>query len=70
MLPLRYQLLAAEAFQKAQITEGQFAHFLRLDRLSARQVYQSLSRNLALSDEGIMGEIGLDLGEAIASQRA
>lgn len=70
MLPLRYQLLAAEAFQKAQITEGQFAHFLRLDRLSARQLYQSLSRNPTLSDEGMVGEIGLNLGEAIASQRA
>lgn len=70
MLPLRYQLLAAEAFQKAQITEGQFAHFLRLDRLGARQLYQSLSRNLTMSDEGMVGEIGLNLGEAIASQHA
>lgn len=70
LLPLRYQLLAAEAFQKAQITEGQFAHFLRLDRLGARQLYQSLSRNLTMSDEGMVEEIGLNLGEAIASQHA
>lgn len=68
-LPLRYQLLAAEAYQKAQITEGEFARFLRLDRLSARQLYQSLSRNLTLSNEGTVGEIWLNLGENIVSQR-
>ena len=68
-LPLRYQLLAAEAYQEAQITEGEFARFLRVDRLSARQVYQSLSRNLTLSDEGTVGELGLNLGEAIVARR-
>lgn len=69
MLPLRYQLLAAEAYQRELITEGQFARFLRLDRLSARELFESLSRNLTLSDEGNISEIGLELGEPIASPR-
>jgi Zn-dependent peptidase ImmA (M78 family)/DNA-binding XRE family transcriptional regulator len=69
-LPLRYQLLAAEAFQKEQITEGQFARFVRLDRLAARELYLTLQQHLDLSDEGDLNQFGLDLGEPITASRA
>jgi len=69
-LPLRYRLLAAEAYQKEQLTEGEFARFVRLDRLAAHELYASLRRNLTLSDEGGVGAIGLDLGEPIISPRS
>ncbi|MDZ7721062.1 MAG: XRE family transcriptional regulator [Balneolaceae bacterium] len=36
MLPVRYQYLALYAFEKGMITEGQFAKFLRKNRVEAR----------------------------------
>lgn len=69
LLPLRYRLLAAEAYQKGQITEGQFARFLRLDRLAARELYTSLCHRLTLSVEGDINALGLDLGESITTPR-
>jgi hypothetical protein len=41
-LPIRYQYLAVDAFDRALITEGQFARFLRVDRLEARQIAELL----------------------------
>ena len=41
-LPIRYQYLAVEAFDRAFITEGQFASFLRVDRLEARRIAELL----------------------------
>jgi Zn-dependent peptidase ImmA (M78 family) len=40
--PTRYLTLAVDAYRAGQISEGQFARFLRLDRVTARQVAQSL----------------------------
>jgi hypothetical protein len=42
MLPKRYQYLALTAFDQALITEGQLAHFLRLDRLDTRRTIEIL----------------------------
>jgi Zn-dependent peptidase ImmA (M78 family)/DNA-binding XRE family transcriptional regulator len=41
-LPLRYQYLAIDAFDRALITEGRFASFLRVDRLEARHIAELL----------------------------
>ena len=41
-LPIRYQYLAVDAFDRALITEGQFAYFRRVDRLEARQIAELL----------------------------
>jgi Zn-dependent peptidase ImmA (M78 family)/transcriptional regulator with XRE-family HTH domain len=68
-LPIRYKLLAGEALQAGQITQGQFARFVRLDHIEARELYDSLREHLTLSDEGAVGTIGLDLGEPLASPR-
>ncbi|HLZ09064.1 MAG TPA: hypothetical protein VKT80_10780, partial [Chloroflexota bacterium] len=69
-VPLRYQLLAAEAYQQEQITEGQFARFVRLDRLAARDLYLTLQQYLDLSEDGDLNQFGLDLGEPITTSRA
>ena len=42
LLPRRYQILALQALENEVITEGQFAHFLRVDRLTARQRIEML----------------------------
>lgn len=41
-VPLRYQSLAIQAFAEGLITEGQFAKFLRIDRVDARQIAEDL----------------------------
>ena len=46
LLPRHYQHLALEALERDLITEGQFAHFLRVDRLAARQRLESLRQTL------------------------
>ena len=67
LLPIRYTLLAAEAYQNGQLTEGQFARYVRSDRLTARELYQSLRQRLTLSDEGEIDSIRLELGEPITT---
>ena len=46
LLPRHYQHLALAALERGLITEGQFAHFLRVDRLVARQRLESLRQTL------------------------
>lgn len=43
LLPLRYRLLAVQALKNAQISEGQFAKFLRIDRIAARRMVASVA---------------------------
>jgi Zn-dependent peptidase ImmA (M78 family)/DNA-binding XRE family transcriptional regulator len=44
-LPRRYQYLVLTAFEQELITEGQLAHFLRVDRLEARRAIEVLREN-------------------------
>ena len=46
LLPRRYQVLALQALEQELISEGQFAHFLRVDRLAARQRIEMLHQTL------------------------
>lgn len=48
VLPARYRYLAVEAWQRGDLSEGQLAAFLRVDRLSARRMAR---------------EVGLDRGD-------
>lgn len=57
LLPLRYRYLAVEALETGKISEGQFARFLRLDRLEARAVAESLREHPA----GITDETRVDI---------
>jgi Zn-dependent peptidase ImmA (M78 family) len=63
-LPIRYQNLAVLAFEQGLITEGQFSHYLRTDRLSARSIAENLRRQSSQAS-GINSEIDLDLTESI-----
>ncbi len=47
----RYQLLAAQAFAEAKLTEGELARLLGVDRVTARRVVQRLEPTLSLPDD-------------------
>lgn len=44
VFPVRYVTLAVDAYRTGRISEGSFARFLRLDRVTAREVAQTLAR--------------------------
>lgn len=62
-LPQRYLELAVEAYDRAELTEGQLAKMLGCDVIEARRIVRELSREWVVSDEGTTGnlEISLDL---------
>jgi Zn-dependent peptidase ImmA (M78 family)/DNA-binding XRE family transcriptional regulator len=69
-LPMRYIYLAAEAYARADLSEGQFARFLRVDRIEARELAMELTGGAVLSDEGTVGELTFDLAETLSGQGA
>lgn len=62
-LPPRYQLLAVEAYQKENLTEGQLAHYLRVDRVEARQIVQRLTSQAYVSQEGTITSLDVDFAQ-------
>ncbi len=56
-LPVRYQYLALDAFDRELITEGQFAHFLDVDRIESRIIAETLREQ----SSGIMDTSSIDL---------
>lgn len=68
LLPMRYLYLAAEAFQRADLSEGQFARFLRVDRLEARRLADELASREEVSDEGTVQTLLLDLGGSLSER--
>ncbi len=66
VVPVRYQYLAARAFSRGDLTEGQFARYLRVDRLEARRIGEDLERRGVVTDEGDVGTLQMDLGDAVA----
>jgi hypothetical protein len=65
-LPLRYQFLAAEAYQREKITEGQLARLLRVDRVEARQIVRKLTHRPYVSDEGKVTSLDVDFTDMYA----
>ena len=63
-LPVRYQYLMLEAYEKGLISEGQLARFLDVDRLEARMVVEKLR----LPDEHTLFE-KIDHGAGSSSER-
>lgn len=57
-LTVHYQYLAARAYLRGEITEGQFARFVGVDRLEARRIVQDLQQRGVVADEGNLGEPG------------
>lgn len=51
VLPLRYRLLAVEAFQRELISEGQLAYFLQVDLVRARRIAELLGEIDFTGDE-------------------
>ena len=60
-LPIRYLLLAAEAFERGDLSEGQLARFLRTDRVQARRQVARIGHRTALTEEGETALESLDL---------
>jgi Zn-dependent peptidase ImmA (M78 family)/DNA-binding XRE family transcriptional regulator len=68
LLPLRYMYLAAEAYGRAELSEGQFAQFLRVDRLEARRLAGDLTSRPTISEEGDIGSLELQLGDTLSAR--
>ncbi len=49
--PKRYQYLAVDAYRQERISEGQLAHFLRVDRLEARRIANQLRQVMDEMDD-------------------
>lgn len=63
LLPTRYRYLAVEAYGRGDLSEGQLARYLRVDRLEARRVAAELTDRAGLpGDEDASAALGLDLG--------
>jgi hypothetical protein len=52
LLPLRFQLLAAETFQAGEITEEEYAEYLRQDLLTLRRRHMDLRVNYMITELG------------------
>jgi Zn-dependent peptidase ImmA (M78 family)/transcriptional regulator with XRE-family HTH domain len=59
-LPIRYQYLTVEAYQRGDISEGQLARYLRVDRLQARNIVHNLSCTVDVSEDGQLAGISVD----------
>jgi Zn-dependent peptidase ImmA (M78 family)/DNA-binding XRE family transcriptional regulator len=69
LLPLRYQYLAVEAYQRGDLTEGQLARFLRVDRVEARRLVQALTNYHDVSESGKIANVSVNLAHNIGSNR-
>jgi Zn-dependent peptidase ImmA (M78 family)/DNA-binding XRE family transcriptional regulator len=69
LLPLRYQYLAVEAYQRGDLTEGQLARFLRVDRLEARQLVEALTNYHDVSAAGKVATVSVNLAQNIGGNR-
>jgi Zn-dependent peptidase ImmA (M78 family)/transcriptional regulator with XRE-family HTH domain len=65
LLPVRYRYLAIEAYQRADLSEGQFARYLRADRVEARRMAAGLVSRPDVDDEGAVSALPLDLSGAL-----
>ena len=70
LLPLRYQYLAARAYEEGELTEGQLARLLRVDRVLARRAVQRLTHPLHLLDEGEVASLSVDLASSFSGPGA
>ena len=70
LLPLRYQLLAVRAYEEENLTEGELARLLRVDRVSARRIVQDLTNPVHLLNEGEVGSLSIDLASSISGRHS
>lgn len=62
-LPMRFLYLAAKAYGRGDLSEGQFARFLRLSRVEARRLYGYLMNRLSITENGDIGYLSIDILE-------
>ena len=67
-LPMRYQFLAARAYQEAELTEGELVRLLRVDRVQARRIVLALTHPSHVLDGGEVATLSLDLAGHIGGQ--
>ena len=67
LLPLRYRYLAAQCLASGEISEGQFAKFLQLDRVRARQLAMRLANRIGLDESGEITNVTLDADKHLES---
>lgn len=67
-LPLRYQYLAALAYEKEKLTEGELARLLRVDRVAARRLVQELAQSSLLQEEGQFEFLSIDLARSVSDE--
>lgn len=68
LLPLRYQFLAIRSYEDGQLTEGELARLLRVDRVSARRTVHRLTHTPHLHDEGNLESLSIDLSGSLLGQ--
>jgi hypothetical protein len=68
LLPARYRYLAVEAWQRGDLSEGQLASFLRVDRLTARRMVRDLG--LERGDDTHGGDQSFDLFMPLTASEA
>lgn len=66
LLPSRYRYLAVEAWQRGDLSEGQLASFLHVDRLTARRMVRELG--LHRDEDGGGPDYTLDLYQPLAAE--
>lgn len=59
LLPMRYQLMAAELYTKGALSEGQLAQYLRTDRVAARKVVTEVSLSSDVNSSGVIQALSL-----------
>jgi Zn-dependent peptidase ImmA (M78 family)/DNA-binding XRE family transcriptional regulator len=67
-LPRRFVHLAVTAYMNGDLSEGQLAKVLRVDRITARIVIEEVSRLFNKEMEGGYASLDLDLNQAIAGR--
>lgn len=66
--PARYMRLAAEAFAKGLVSEGQLARYLRTDRVSARGQIEALASEVRAEDGGEFKPVAAGLGDPLPAR--
>lgn len=61
VFPPRYERLAFRAFAQELISESEFASYLEVDRVQARELYLAAQQNTLTEDESLTLDLGLDV---------
>jgi Zn-dependent peptidase ImmA (M78 family)/DNA-binding XRE family transcriptional regulator len=64
-LPLRYEMLAFQAYSDGRISEGQFAAYLQVDRVSARERAATFDALIGAEREGVFEPLSLPLSRTL-----